>query len=292
MLPPSHWLANLLSKMAWSKIGEEQLFALPLAVLGMAETEQSHNVFCSAVSNGFFCRRRIEIVRVGNHEAGYDFTVRCTGVAGVRHHQPGGEGQRVGAAPGEGENAAVTARFWARVVEGGNSEEEGRGRGKLLPMMAGRGCWPVAPAARERGGQGQHQPWVEFSLSTPSWAWFSLELLNLRRVLNCKIRDRLRRIEPTLTKSLSNPGEEIQAFYSRIQLQTIFFRNLYNRRRYNIPLSGCLLSVQRLGLYWPEPERRRPTRREGQSAMTSGKGLGKQNFESRGGEVVRLGRAD
>ena len=60
----------------------------------------------------------------------------------------------------------------------------------------------------------------------------------------------------------------------------------------NIPLSGCLLSVQRLGLYWPEPECRRPTRREGQSAMTSGKGLGKQNFESRGGEVVRLGRAD
>lgn len=51
----------------------------------------------------------------------------------------------------------------------------------------------------------------------------------------------------------------------------------------NIPLSGCLLSVQRLGLYWPEPERRRPTRREGQSAMTSGKGLGKQNFESQGG---------
>ena len=48
----------------------------------------------------------------------------------------------------------------------------------------------------------------------------------------------------------------------------------------NIPLSGCLLSVQRLGLYWPEPECRRPTRREGQSAMTSGKGLGKQNFES------------
>ena len=88
-----------------------------------------------------------------------------------------------------------------------------------------------------------------------------------------------RQIEPTLTKSLSNPGEEIQAFYSRIQLQTIFFRNLYNRRRYYIPLSGCLLSVQRLGLYWPEPERRRPTRREGRSAMTSGKGLGKQNFE-------------
>ena len=232
MLPPSHWLANPISEMAWSEIGEEQLFALSLAVLGMAETEQSHNVFCSAVSNGIFCRRRSEIVRVGNHEAGYDFTVRCTGVAGVRHHQPGGEGQRVGAAPGEGENAAVTARFWARVVEGGNSEEEGRGRGKLLPMMAGRGCWPVAPAARERGGQGQHQPWVEFSLSTPSWAWFSLELLNLRRVLNCKNRDILRRIEPTLTKSLSNPGEEIQAFYSRIQLQTIFFRNLYNRRRY------------------------------------------------------------
>ena len=50
----------------------------------------------------------------------------------------------------------------------------------------------------------------------------------------------------------------------------------------NIPLSGCLLSVQRLGLYWPEPERRRPTRREGQSAMTSGKGLGKQNFENIG----------
>ena len=48
----------------------------------------------------------------------------------------------------------------------------------------------------------------------------------------------------------------------------------------NIPLSGCLLSVQRLGLYWPEPERRRPTRREGRSAMTSGKGLGKQNFET------------
>ena len=46
----------------------------------------------------------------------------------------------------------------------------------------------------------------------------------------------------------------------------------------NIPLSGCLLSVQRLGLYWPEPERRRPTRREGRSAMTSGKGLGKQNL--------------
>ena len=126
----------------------------------MAETQEPYRfstLWRAMVSSA---GRRVAVTRAGQNEADNQLAVLCTGVTGVRNIYLGGEVKRVSAAPGEGEDAAVTREGHARLDEGGGGEAQGGGGRGRLSMMTVSWGWPVELAAGEGGG-GQHHPWGE-----------------------------------------------------------------------------------------------------------------------------------